>query len=543
MESENETKSQLNKLPACAKEYISQVLEKMRYRRKVTQDVQAELAAHFEDELRDYATDEEKEQKAQQLIAEFGDVKLLAVLLRRAKKRCRPLWRKALVRSFQALGIIILYFLICSIPLFIGKPTISVNYVDWLNELVQSGRAESDNARPYYEKATQLYVKMPEWLAKNPIRWQYDLNDVELNSLSDWLEDNQGAIEALRQGSRRSGYWSEYHSDETELSKDLVANAMEILPKFRRLAFTMRWQILYEAYNGDIGKALSDCVALTKFGGHLQGNGLLIEQLVGIAIEGIANSVTLALLDRVAVPADVLKNTQIELKKQFDTQKPVISMEAEKVFWYDAIQRTFTDDGQGGGRMLARGMAYVVTDDWKKNLWRFLSFNHPRRQEVVANVDKYFERYAQILAETPLQLSDETMDDKVWYEVNISPLILKLQTPAHNRINQLAWRLRTGREALLTVLAVLSYEKEKGRYPTSLDELVVAGFLKELPIDSYSDKPLVYKKTDDNFILYSFGPDFKDDGGVSGKDKKGRAKQWMDNGDTVFWPLPKVQSD
>jgi hypothetical protein len=50
---------------------------------------------------------------------------------------------------------------------------------------------------------------------------------------------------------------------------------------------------------------------------------------------------------------------------------------------------------------------------------------------------------------------------------------------------------------------------------------------------------LVYKKTDDNFILYSFGPDFKDDDGVSAKDSKGRVRPWRDNGDTVFWPLPK----
>jgi len=141
MESENETKSWLNKLPVCAKEYIKQVLKKMHYRRKVRRDVQAELAAHFEDELKDYATDEEKEQKAQQLIAEFGNVKLLAVLLRRAKKRCRPLWRTAIVRSSQALGIIVLYFLLCSIPLFIGKPTISINYVDWLNDLMWKCRS------------------------------------------------------------------------------------------------------------------------------------------------------------------------------------------------------------------------------------------------------------------------------------------------------------------------------------------------------------------------------------------------------------------
>jgi hypothetical protein len=536
------------KLPACAQEYIKQVLKKMRYRRKVRQDVQEELTAHFEDELQDCKTDEDKQQKAKQLIAEFGNVKLLAVLLRRAKKRCRPLWRTAIVRSFQVFGIIVLYCFICFIPLLVGRPTISTNYVDWLNDLVKAGRNEANNARPYYEKAVKLYVKNPQWLDQNRrAEWPTDLNDVEMKSLSDWLQSNQGAFNALREGSLRPDFWNEYQSDETKSEKEhlsnplwagnLVDNNVEILSAYKSLARAMQWQILFEAYNGDIEKALSNCVALTKFGGHLQGNGLLIEQLVGIAIEGLANIMTFTLLDRYAVPPDVLKNTQEELKRQFLKQKPVISMEAEKVFWYDQIQRAFTDDGQGDGRMLVRGMAYAVTDDWKQNLWRFISFNHPRRQEVVANIDKYFGRFAQILTETPWDLHEEIIDDQIWNEINISPLLLKHQTPALKRVNQITWRLRTSRQALLTALAVICYEKEKGRYPTSLDVLVKEGYLKKLPMDPYSNAPLVYKKTESGFLIYSVGMDLKDDGGKLGLSNRGTPRMWADNGDWVFWPV------
>ena len=529
------------KLPACAKEYIQLIVKKMRYRRKVRQDVQAELTAHFEDELKDCATDEDKERKAKELITNFGDVKLLAVLLRRAKKRCRPLWRTAVVRSFQGLGIIILYFIICSVPLLVGRPTISVNYVDWLNELVKSERNEADNARPFYQKAIELYVKNPEdWLYGGGKVWSTDLNDVEISILTDWLEDNKGAFESLREGSRRPDFWNEYQSDETELNKGLVSNAMEILPNYRHLAFAMRWQIKYEADNGDIEKALDDCIALTKFGGHLQGHGLLIEQLVGIAIEALGNSMTLMLLDRIEIPVDVLKNAQEEYYKQFVRQEPVISMEAEKVFWYDQIQRTFTDNGQGGGRMLARGMAYVVTDDWKENLWRFVSFNFPDRQEIVASIDSYFGLFAKILTETPWESRDEVIDDQVWNEVNITPLMLKIQTPAIERVGQIAWRMKSGREALLTVLAVKRYEKEKGQYPANLSELVEAGYLKKLPMDPFSDGPLVYRKTESGFLLYSLGTNLTDEGGKLGL-RGGKRRMWADDGDWVFWPVVKPQ--
>ena len=86
---------------------------------------------------------------------------------------------------------------------------------------------------------------------------------------------------------------------------------------------------------------------------------------------------------------------------------------------------------------------------------------------------------------------------------------------------------------------ILWYEKERGMYPESLAELVKVGFLEEVPIDPFSDEPLVYRKTDDGFILYSVGMNFVDDGGQYGTNKNGGAKKtWSDDGgDAVFWPV------
>ncbi|MHC4570986.1 MAG: hypothetical protein ACYS0C_02770, partial [Planctomycetota bacterium] len=112
MKEQDKTESEFSRLPARAAEFIRLVIKKMRYRKKVRADVMAELSVHFEDELKDCKSGEEKEQKAQQLIADFGDVKLLAVLLRRAKKRCRPLWRTIVARTFQTIGVLILCFIL-----------------------------------------------------------------------------------------------------------------------------------------------------------------------------------------------------------------------------------------------------------------------------------------------------------------------------------------------------------------------------------------------------------------------------------------------
>ena len=105
------------------------------------------------------------------------------------------------------------------------------------------------------------------------------------------------------------------------------------------------------------------------------------------------------------------------------------------------------------------------------------------------------------------------------------------------RISEIGHRLNTGTGSSLAIIAILRYKGDKGSYPENLRQLISEGYLKELPIDAFSDKPLVYRQEDDNFILYSFGADFDDDGGTYSR-SWGQAPE---GGDQVFWPLETVE--
>jgi hypothetical protein len=65
--------------------------------------------------------------------------------------------------------------------------------------------------------------------------------------------------------------------------------------------------------------------------------------------------------------------------------------------------------------------------------------------------------------------------------------------------------------------------KKLRRLPASLDELISAGYIQFVPMDPYSNGPLVYKPAGDNFKLYSVGYDFSDDGGSN---EETRAFRW-----------------
>jgi hypothetical protein len=537
MKAQDEIESKLTNLPSCAAEFIKLVIKKMRYRRKVRADVMAELAAHFEDELKDCTNDEERQQKAERLIGDFGDAKLLAVLLRRAKKRCRPLWRTAVVRSFQALGIIVLYILICLSRLGIGTPTISVNYVDWLNELVRAGRDETKNARPYYEEAAKVCVTIPKEMYEIERASPADLNDAEIQVFQQWINDNKEAIELVRKGTKKPYCWPTYRSNEMEL----LQNDMKSLSDYRNIARALHCRIRYEAYKGDIESALSDCAIMQKFGGHLQGTGLLAEQLVGIAIEALAHGGAYLVLEKADVPTEVLRDFREELEEVYRGQKAVINLEAEKALWYDLVQRGFTDDGEGSGRVLKRGLPLVI-GDWKDGVWGFVTWSYPDRREVTNTIDACFQRAEDLLGNTPWELHTKGLESEGWNQIAGNCFMLKTVGPGLAKVGQIGSRLKTSRTALLTVLSILIYEKDNENCPANLDELVEGGYLKELPLDPFSNKPLIYKKSEDDFVLYSVGLNFTDDGGQVYKVHRGdeeRAIQWAGEGDAVFWPVTK----
>jgi len=147
------------KLPHCLSQYLEQLNRRIRYRRKISREIITEIVDHFEEALQNSDPSQDRERVAQDLISEFGEVETLARLMRRAKKRCRPLWQKALIRSFQA-GALILGVLICYAVLFFhSEPTIRKDYLAIMNEASRPKPLDVDNAWPHYQKAAELFKK------------------------------------------------------------------------------------------------------------------------------------------------------------------------------------------------------------------------------------------------------------------------------------------------------------------------------------------------------------------------------------------------
>jgi hypothetical protein len=673
----------------------------MRYRRKVREDVRVELAAHFEDELKGCASDEEKRKKAKQLITEFGDVKLLAVLLRRAKRRCRPLWRTVVARTFQTVGILFGCFILYAIWFLCGEPTIKVDYVALFNRMNQPQIRDQDNAWPRYEKAIGLYVpqspvtkrlasyrqggkerqdalwlkgllrgneqKAAEWLVQNQKHWDslgpekqvivqkcldYDwvplpvfaygtytewaattfdrmaeyvldciregaeigdphprgalprsvppgfpnaelrswlesrqipadfvraisvavlreanrrykdlpediggpLSDVEQEYIGAWVKQNDAAWREFTAGSDKSYCYRPYTADPNGKERPLWSILLPPLSPFRDMARLGMWRSRIERQRGQIQESIEDCIAIARAGSHWQGKGTHVEQLVGLAIGGLARDEILRLVGEQELSASDLQNLQTRLSQIYPGGYPHINMEGEKLFFMDIVQRSFTDGGPGGGHLIPgqweelTDLSGSYSDRADKRhlvpLYTALSMIHAGRDETIARGNELYDLQAKMAKMTPYRRDacDLKMPDEVLASIpKYRYFLIQTVLPASSRVSEIAYRGKMQHESALTVLALKRWRLEKDAYPQTLDELIAGGFLKELPLDPYSDKPLVYKKTDDNFILYSVGPNFKDDQGQVAMER-GSQRRWgtAETGDIVLWPLSRI---
>lgn len=534
-------------LPRCAAEYIDLVAKKVRYRRKVRAEVREELAGHFEDALRKCVSDSEREEAARKVIAEFGEPKMLAKLIRRGKKRCRPAWLKALIRTCQVLGILLLLIVIRIASLY-GTPSHATDFYAKLNELVRSGHADSENAQPLLDQAAAAMTPMPEWMDRGAPRPPLDVNDRELAELAAYLEANANALELARQASRMPGRWMTSRRGIVDpnittrpkswyagvnFSADVMAQYLPALSKVKGIGYLIRWDGCYQAHRGNTAAAFDDAMTVMRIGSLYQNKGILVDHLVGMAFDTMGQDLLCRVVATCSPSAATLKDVQAEVEHIFITHPMTIDLDCERLFMDAQLECGYTE----GGRMLVGGIP-MACGGWQ-SVVKGLVTGFPSKAEVESKVESGYIRFEEISRRTPWQQRVDARSQTPDYLRSVG-LLMQVVMPAFERVIELDWKARAQRGATLTILAIKRYELDKGSLPGGLEELVKGGYLTELPVDPWSDGPLVYRTTDYGYTLYSVGANFTDDGGMCvDKDGKQGSPKSMKSPDIIFWPVTK----
>jgi hypothetical protein len=90
--------------------------------------------------------------------------------------------------------------------------------------------------------------------------------------------------------------------------------------------------------------------------------------------------------------------------------------------------------------------------------------------------------------------------------------------PALKGVTQAEERAAQNLEVVGLGFLLAAYRAENRGYPDVLADLVPE-YTPHVPLDHFSGKPLVYKRQENGYLLYSVGVNGKDDGGLSYADR------------------------
>jgi len=432
------------------------------------------------------------------------------------------------------------------------------------SELMAWFGAHSREELENIEKGIEV-AAIKQWLNSPPVAVKslFDLIlPFEKKLIVKWTLDNEAAWQEFVAGSSKSYCHREYQYHDGGIDRFLYSISIShLLNRAKILSRLGIWRSRFSIKQGRIQQSIDDCLAVAMAGSHWQGRGTIIEQLVGLAICRLAYEEIFHILATQKLSASELEHLQRQLSQFYLQGYPLIDMEGERLAFLDVVQHSFTDGGPGGGHLIPRKKGFLVdmyadiveiTEDIPVGKRFFgsaaltsMCLLHARRNETLDIGGQIYDQQAKIVSMSPYERHKGNLSSGVDILSSVHKyryFLLYYLIPAAERCSELVYQGRVLHESTMAILALKRWRLEKNEYPAGLDDLVSAGFLNDLPMDPYSDKPLVYRKTDDNFILYSVGRDFTDDGGKIVQER-GDIQKWGtdDDGDAVFWPVPKPQ--
>lgn len=530
-------------LPPEAAALVRDVVRRTRLWRNEKADVASELVSHFKEGLAAGAA-------APDLVQAFGDPKQAATLIRRAKLRSRPLWWRTLRRARQvalaAIGAMVLAYAALAIRFWTGAPSPKRDY---LAELAAPIKAipESGRAWPRYREAI-LKIEKP---ALKPDGTRPHYLDLPAPERTAFFEKNAPALALLREATRLPhlgmppsetidpadrALWPDVEADDA-IEFPMIAMLLPQLGEMRRLSELLAWDAKFAAEAGDSARAMEDLLATLRLSEHARESSTLICELVSI-------SMTAQALERIRMilgeRPDLWTDNQLRsLQGAVRSVRPEDALErwlrTERLGFEDVVQRIFTDDGNGDGRLttkgveafkfLSTGLGGESADDALVRAAGPLLMAAGGTRRTTLSMHDDLVAMVREQAAIPLWLRENRADKRIAqlrrgaFVPHGSSLVAILFPSVESMLASFD-TVELMRDATDAAIALELYKRSTGDWPATLSALV-PDFLRAVPVDRFDGQPLRFRMIDGAPALYSVGTDRVDDGGSTPRDSFG----------------------
>jgi hypothetical protein len=421
--------------------------------------------------------------------------------------------------------------------------TMPAEYFKWLG--IESPPEQGDYMVGWQNYAKE-HVKKPEAKERDAYQdpffkatdWPWTAK--EKPELAAWLLLNEKPLAVVMQATRRSDYFNPLVPKKTEdSSPGLMGALLPQVQKCRELATALTCRAMLRVSDGKTEEAWQDLLTCHRLGRLMTRGGTMIEMLVGIAIEQIANKADVAFLDHAELtskqilaclqdirnlpPMPALAD-EMDLGERFMCLDMMLTVARHGVSVLDNLEKSAMGQ-QPGAQDKARWFTSNINWDpalRNANSWidRFVAALHikdrPTRTQELATLNQDLRHLKQQIASTDSvakALAGSTSRGEL-----MGNILITLTLPAFDKVQDAVDRCEQGQSNLQLAFALAAYKADHSRYPAKLDELAPK-YLPTIPDDLFSDKPLIYQPAEKGYLLYSVGLNGKDDGGLGNDDE------------------------
>lgn len=363
------------------------------------------------------------------------------------------------------------------------------DYAAWYNEAF--GSAAGRQTAAAYTEAVAAYVPDAEVEALLDKRGLSRLTPNEFGVVEAWLTRNEAALTQLARASRAAACFFPVDPNET-LSIGLAD--FDLAPyQWLGRALEIRAQVALQ--RSDVAACVRDCATLIRVGVHFQQQPRVLLFVQGAGLRATAYEILLALPGQTRWPVDY--DEVIAVLRRVDPPSPTLlaALAVQEARLYEALQQAAADL-QPGQRLEG------PLGPYERHVRKVGGYY--RRWQVVVASDQVTGRERAGRLRSALATEGQAAYDAI---ADYWPTI------------ELGRQAETLRRGLRLALYVRKFEREKGRWPQTLDEALPNG-AEGIARDPFAnDEDFIYRLRSREPWLYSVGAD-----GMEGRGEPGRAE-------------------
>jgi hypothetical protein len=366
--------------------------------------------------------------------------------------------------------------------------------------------------------------------------------------LAAWLKVNQKPLTLLIEASKRPRYYSPIVAPDARKDVSILLSSplADLGGNWYCRALVSRAMLkLADGKGADAWQDLIACHRLARL--IAQGPGL-IDAFIGIGIDGIASTGDVVLLDRGGLTPGQLRDCRKDLQGLSPLPPIADKFEfAARFLFLDSLQALL----RGGPGSLLAGPDKNAEEKGRQKLaaigWDPVLRDANARYDRIVKAIRMKDRAAS--TKEFGEIDDDFLARKKWLKDTdglatlisdgaapegvvakaVGDVLFGMTVQNYRAARQRGEGFEQTERNLRLAFALAAYRADHKSYPKALSDLVPK-YLDKVPDDLFTGKPLVYRPAENGFLLYSLGP--------NGKDDDGRGPDDVPKGDDIAVRIP-----